>query len=390
MLSRFAVICAGLIGPVAWFSPNSLAVMVPLLAFLVIQPAGWQGSRAVLRQWPELGLVLLIAAISLLWTPTPKLAVANYGKLLIGLACGLVLIRHLPRLIQADQLVRAVAIGLTVGAVVPLADAALGWPLVRFLRPGTMPHLESGFYSRGGAFAALFLPLLTYLLLRQRQRLAAAGLVVVLAAAIMTVHGIAAKIALLGAGLALPLLAWRPVIAWAAPGVLAVSLAFGTVPFPVKMDPAQTCRWIDTYPSAYHRLLIWGFVSDLVRAQPVQGYGFDSARSLAQGRERVEIRSCIDPSGVQFAELLPMHPHNAPLQIRLELGGIGAFAVILALLALARRGLLTAPRAQRTAAGLIWAAALPMVLLSYGVWQEWWIASLALAAALALTARDET
>ena len=74
---------------------------------------------------------------------------------------------------------------------------------------------------------------------------------------------------------------------------------------------------------------------------------------------------------------MPLHPHNAPLQLWLELGVPGAvvFALLVALawLALAE---VDWPRPFAAAAGASLMAALVASLASYGVWEEWWLSTL--------------
>jgi O-antigen ligase len=89
---------------------------------------------------------------------------------------------------------------------------------------------------------------------------------------------------------------------------------------------------------------------------------------------------------------MPLHPHNAILQLWIELGLPGAIlGAALAILAI--RGILA--RAEdvlwRAAAlGLI-AASLLIAFLSYGLWQRWWMSTLWLSAALMVaTARQRS
>jgi exopolysaccharide production protein ExoQ len=70
---------------------------------------------------------------------------------------------------------------------------------------------------------------------------------------------------------------------------------------------------------------------------------------------------------------LPLHPHNAPLQLWLELGVPGA--VLFALTAAYPWLALAAaewPALFTAAAGAALTAAFVASLGTYGIWQEWW------------------
>ena len=112
------------------------------------------------------------------------------------------------------------------------------------------------------------------------------------------------------------------------------------------------------------------------------GYGIEASRII--GRGGVDLPVLGADSAIRF-EALPLHPHNAAIQIWLELGGIGAllYAVLLFILT---------QMIWRQAQGLLlraslmggWASAVAMLHLSYGVWQFWWIATLGMIAAMLL------
>ncbi|HBA43609.1 MAG TPA: hypothetical protein DCZ07_11605, partial [Alphaproteobacteria bacterium] len=74
--------------------------------------------------------------------------------------------------------------------------------------------------------------------------------------------------------------------------------------------------------------------------------------------------------------LLPLHPHNGALQIWLELGLPGALITAALLLALGFGiAALPLPTPQRAAATAAFTATLCLILLSFGLWQNWWQAS---------------
>jgi O-antigen ligase len=115
--------------------------------------------------------------------------------------------------------------------------------------------------------------------------------------------------------------------------------------------------------SGGHRLLIWSFVGDRIAEHPLRGWGLDASRAIPGGRDPIR----------PDETWLPLHPHNAPLQVWLELGAPGA--VLLALLGAwiwLAFGRLDWPRFYAAAAGGGLASAFVASTATYGIWQEWW------------------
>jgi O-antigen ligase len=103
----------------------------------------------------------------------------------------------------------------------------------------------------------------------------------------------------------------------------------------------------------------------------------DAARAMPGGKRDLaaSIPGTDLPAG---AEALPLHPHNAALQWRLELGVPGTLLALAAVLwplwrAAVNRAL---TRRQRAASLAFAASALVVALISYGIWQAWWVSCL--------------
>jgi O-antigen ligase len=97
----------------------------------------------------------------------------------------------------------------------------------------------------------------------------------------------------------------------------------------------------------------WRHASDWIVVHPARGWGLDASRMFSPG--------------------IQLHPHNGALQIWLELGIVGVFAVaafwVLVFLRLSRK--------ERDPAVVVAAASCTAYLVfgsvSFGVWQEWWL-----------------
>src|SRR6185437_359618 len=135
-------------------------------------------------------------------------------------------------------------------------------------------------------------------------------------------------------------------------------------------------------PSAIHRLAIWRFVGDRIANRPLLGWGMDSARAIPGGKTEVD-QMFPELHLPATAQALPLHPHNAALQWRLELG-IPGVALILMLLYKALASAARQPARARVPifayAGATWTVG----MLSFGAWQAWWLSAVWLGLALLL------
>jgi O-antigen ligase len=130
-----------------------------------------------------------------------------------------------------------------------------------------------------------------------------------------------------------------------APLALLVGVETGFVAWLHKLVPAS---W-DA------RLNIWTFAADHVREHPFRGWGLDASRT--------------------FGSAIPLHTHNAQLQLWLELGAIGAALAGVFFCWLAYGVVRLSERSRGEAAMAAGALVSYLVIgaLSFGVWQEWWI-----------------
>ncbi len=132
----------------------------------------------------------------------------------------------------------------------------------------------------------------------------------------------------------------------------------------------QNAEWLDG--SARHRVEIWNYTADWIVQKPLTGWGFDASRAFRKDR-------LSDGNGTR--QLLPLHPHNAPLQILLELGAVGAAIVFVLLMLLAGR-ISRLPRPERICGQALFVSTLAISCAAYGLWQNQWLAMMCAAALL--------
>lgn len=361
-------ICAFLFLPILVLASRGTA---PLIAAAGICSLGLILDNLAAAWWrvrwfvPFFVALVLWGLISVLWAIEPQRSLLIALRLTGMFAAGLALTAASSELRAPRRLIRCLLAGFVLSLVLAVVQfrthGALTAPLARraFIGPA-LNDIEDGF--------VLLLPPLVAVLWLQRRRFFAVGLAVPTVAVIFLLVGDAARIAfLLGVAIAIPLYFWRKWLARAAAvGSIAFVLAAPLVlpslaGFATVRQDAREVKF-----SAAHRLEIWWFVGGKIAQKPALGWGLDSSRAIPGGTD-------LTPIGGQW---LPLHPHNAALQVWLELGAPGAliFAWFVARIWLAL-GRASWPPLYAAAAGSSLVTALVVGFGSYGIWQEWWIST---------------
>lgn len=117
------------------------------------------------------------------------------------------------------------------------------------------------------------------------------------------------------------------------------------------------------------RIGYWTYAMQRIAEHPWRGWGLDASRA--------------------FSPHIQLHPHNGALQVWLELGVLGAAAAALAWVFAFRR--LARDERSLVAAATAGSAAIYLFfgVVSFGVWQEWWLALAALVAVIGALADAE-
>lgn len=397
MLPAFAMAAALIVAmPVAIVQNRGLVPLAILLALASLPVLGAAGAwRAVTEPWAirtVLGLGLW-GMVSSLWALGPLEALVGGARLIalvLALALVLVAARRLDGRGQRAVLL-ALVWGVALGAVLLLVELAFGAPLNNALRGFPTPPRNPQVTKPAATVLLLLAPpaaLAAWTLAGARL---AVPLALLACAAVAASPSESARLGLLAAGGAAALAFAAPALARRAlPGLLAVAVLAGP---PVLEQLAKAATRADLLPpSAVHRALIWDFAAERAAERPLLGFGMDTARAIPGGRENPDAarldrfgitgykREVLEAAAPGGANLMPLHTHSMPLQVRLELGFVG-----LALCALfaffAGRAAASLPGRGAFAAGAASAVAASVVgLLSYGVWQQWWWVAVTLAA----------
>lgn len=390
---------AGAIGPtLAIFAYKGLAPLFFIVAAVELCLV-WRAHRRLPR--PPMGMAWLFAAfivwgfIGSTWSLDPEASWATAGKLALMAILGLPLVAAAGHLDPASY--RLVMRGNLAGTAVGLAFLAIEvffhLPITHALYTAFhIPHAtDPSMLNPAATVLVLFVALAAGDLLNRRRLVQA---VLIGAAAVLLAvlsQSMAAGLAGLAAAVVFAAVYWGGAVAGRALAVIVAAAILAAPLLPNRvLGPAKEFNWpSDAIPSVYQRIAIWQFTETRIDERPFLGWGLDAARRIPGGHDGIKAESLHIQNPVMRGrvtayfnsgniEQMPLHPHNAALQIWLEAGGVGAaLTAALALVALwaaARRW----PTARSPIAA-VFAFAISALLiagLSYGIWQTWWLAVL--------------
>jgi O-antigen ligase len=178
-------------------------------------------------------------------------------------------------------------------------------------------------------------------------------------------------------------------VAWFAPRA-ARGIAAGAFLAAVAVAPFIGSMGGTLIPASFHermaqghsreRVDLWTSFGAAVREQPILGAGFGVSPRMAETGVAKKVPAS------QQRMLAIGHPHNAALQIWVELGAVGGI-LALAIVFLILRLIARQPHIIGSASLALLAGAAAVALVGHGAWQGWWAASLG-AAIIWMSATD--
>lgn len=406
----WAVLLAAIL-PFASGRLTTTCVVLMVAAVIGLAPSRSAALTVVTRAgpvWWGLGAFLLYAAVSATWAVRPTLTLSKVAwgvALSVGVMVTARLLAEEP-LHHVQRMGEGLAIGLGLGLAYFLVEALTQQSIRIFLynalhltpdllRPGTFVQFAEGrlvgIASDDLKRSVAAVPMLMWSAILVSSHIAAGpwrryaptALGVLASTVILTSSHGASKAALL-VSLPVALIAWRSASsahrlvqgAW-------LLACLGAVPLAVLL-PALDLQHASWVPYSFqHRIVIWGETAAQFVRSPILGIGADMTYVL--GPQTAPLTQ--DPV---WRPTLAQHAHNAYLQTWLELGAFGAVLLLVAGLGLIH-AIKSLPDGVKPHVYATFASAATVSAASYGLWQSWYMALLALAAlmhALALRAGE--
>jgi O-antigen ligase len=369
-----------------WIMPAAATAgglaLAPLITLCALIGAPWRSPKRV----PRLAWLVFAAAawtaLSILWAPPIVRGPDQALKVILTTLSGLGFAAGLAKLdAQARGWVRASLLaGLLMLAFLLTIEAVFDMPFNRGAQPDAITGLLQRNPGRGVLVMELlgFIGLAAALTLRSPARWIVAGVLLVSMAWLSPQFAFDANIAAFVVGVLMFALGYAApklgpaLVGWFWAGWLMLA------PW-VTAALSQNIRAfaLEAPPSWGQRLMIWNFAAARIREKPLFGWGLDASRTF------------IDPQqlGRHSFPAIPLHPHSFSLHVWLETGLVGAvlFAAAFAVAGAACARWCAGARLPAAAATACFASLGMVWNVSYGAWQEWYMALPFIAAAALLT-----
>lgn len=391
-----------LMPPVILFASTQMAALLLLTGglLLITNPVSGLGP---LRSQPYLipiVAVMGLGAVSGLWAVEEAETAKRFWRLVGFVAFGVLALTHCRELREKDQalLGRVLVPAFWVLLVFFLFERFSDKALTQLVTDHSEAERYAILNRPGTLMLLLSWPVAGFLFFRKQ---ALHAFLVLLAAGLTQVggQGLVVLLAWIIGGTAAALGAMAPRVTAVFLGVV-MGVGIFIAPFVATSDSLQK-GVAQSLPisakSLRHRLLIWDFTGYHVAERPLAGWGLASSRAIPDAdatalsyatETEVTWLKQGDPGILGRTPILPLHPHNAFLQIWLELGFLGA-ACAAAFVWYCARACRDGPPGVRACRFGLMATAITIACFSYGVWQSWWIASLFLIAALSAAIPDK-
>lgn len=382
--------------PLGVLAPKQLAALVAVAASLCVV-LGWrilrESAHAPRVLLLPLALLIIWMATTAFWTIDIEFTLAETARFALMALGGLILIAAARALDERGRQTVAnwFMAGFAVGLGILAFEIATEGLLLRSL--WWLINLDKRFifsvtYNRATSVIGVLAWPAALFFLQRRAPIVATLCLAVGAYMVYDLQKWASLIALLCGALifAIGFFAPRTTARVLAVGVALLLLAAPVLPRTVFAPDAVVRAYPNIGFSEYHRILIWNFAAKRVADRPLWGWGMNTSRVMPGGKDTVP--TAIPERGERArldspVELMPLHPHNTPLQLWLELGLPGAIlagAMVAGLLLLAARH--PDGRVARAASLATMTGVIAISAMSFSMWQSWWLAVVWLAAML--------
>lgn len=360
-LPKFSLLIFGLTATVGAFTGGlwaGIGIGFALIMFAAIWFIEWRMPRVETRIVFFILIVLGVCAALNLHSAQPGLSWFEWEKLVtIFLPLSLLWAPNVQKHAASPRLLMVLPLAVALGGLALGIELYLDGPLIKFLHGPSALVVQ---YNRGFSYLVILaFPAMAALAMTRRRQTIVPLMLILLIPASLT-ESRAAKLALIVGFITILAAHFLPKLTR---GVLATLpiLAVGWPFAAQRLFLDQHDRVERLPPSWLDRMEIWDYMSYRIIEHPWLGWGLGMGSHLSPAKPHGALyRFEVDPAA---------HPHNAAIQLWVELGIAGLiFGIIFALFTLHRAGKL--PATLTPFALGAWAAAFCISMIAYNFWSD--------------------
>lgn len=370
--------------PLAVFAPLGYSILFPVIAWGAFALHYFHHKKLAL--FPRRTLFLLIAAhvwaaVTVFWSIHTERSLILSGSLSALTATGIILWKVTQSYSQQERnfIFNMLAIGLGLGAILLGIESVSDGMILKIIK--SEPDLPLYKFNKATSIFTILVWPVVIGLFQRNQKILGGFLFAIVAGGVFAFQSDTSKFAFIVGGLAFGLAyRFRKIATLTAGGLFFLILVMPLLSQTIfKFENFQQISPIRCKGSLLHRLNIWEYVGKQIQLKPLSGWGLDTARSKQFSHDIVEYPVTNKKTGEQYLKTLPallLHPHNAALQWWLELGLIGVLILSFLISQIPWELRTWTLKLSRAAAFASFSAASIIALISYGIWQNWWVSVL--------------
>ena len=383
-INYFTLAC---IIPIGYFAPLGEWLLLSLLSITTLLYIFINHSKVNYNNLFIFSISILIIFISYYWSINPERTSEVIGPI-SGIIIAIFIVLNITQNNKILNIENLIGIPLIITSLCIFSDMILNTEIRSNLAmlAGDAPTSRSANFGRGIIILLMIMPFSVAMYINKGKILLALGIVILVSAIVILGPNHSAKIALFITILSSIIIYFLGPRSFLYFGIISIIFILFLPIISSKILPPigsieksnyYNVPWQKTAigGSIIHRLLVWEYVANEIYKKPLLGYGTGTSRLIGQN-----IILNVPNTNQEIKGGIPLHPHNNFLEIWLELGLLGIIIISILWMKIIKYGIQMRQDSYIIGTGVCSSIVTIFIIsnLSFGVFQAWWMSSIAL------------
>jgi len=383
-INYFTLAC---IIPIGYFAPLGEWLLLSLLSITTLLNLFINYTKVNLNNLFIFGISILIIFISYFWSINSERTSEVIGPI-SGIIIAIFIVLNITQNNKILNIENLIGITLIITSLCIFLDMILNTEIRSNLAmlAGDAPTSRSANFGRGIIILLMIMPFSVAMYINKGKILLALGIVILVSTIVILGPNHSAKIALFITILSSIIIYFLGPRSFLYFGIISIIFILFLPIISSKILPPigsieknnyYNVPWQKTAigGSIIHRLLVWEYVANEIYKRPILGHGIGTSRLIGQN-----IILNVPNTNQEIKGGIPLHPHNNFLEIWLELGLLGIIIISILWMKIIKYGIQMRQDSYIIGTGVCSSIVTIFIIsnLSFGVFQAWWMSSIAL------------